>query len=193
VDLAATMSSGEELLTVLEAIPDSWGSVPSTFVPWSEVSASASQSVEMDNEFQTVVSGLEPLPLMQLLDTVDVDESSLLYFDEYVIVSTAEIQTDLVFTVDGDSQTPNRNSCLDFCANKYTQTVRHMRLVEAESQTESFLGAYDGRMRIPAGVTRERLVAAVISNPSYSTRLIARQIATDSSLRLAGEQALGLL
>jgi hypothetical protein len=176
---------------VLEAIPGSWGSVPSTFVPWSEVSASASQSVEMDNEFQTVVSGLEPLSLMQILDTVDVDVSSLLNFDESVIVFTAEIQTDSVFTVDGDSQIPNRNSCLAFCANKCTQTVRHMHLIEAELQTENFLGAYEGRMRIPAGVTSERLVAAVIDNPSYSTRLIARQLATNSSLRLTGEQALG--
>jgi hypothetical protein len=192
VDSAATINSGDELLTVLEAIPDSWGSVTSTFVPWSEASASAVQSVERD-EFQTVVGSLEPLPLLQLLDSVDVDVSSLLNFDESVIVSTAEIQTDSVFTVDGDSQTPNRNSCLDFCANKYTQTVRHRHLVDAESQSESFLGEYEGRMRIPAGVTRERLIAAVIDNPSYNTRFIARQLATNSSLRLVGEQALGLL
>jgi hypothetical protein len=93
----------------------------------------------------SVVGGLEPLPLIQLLDTVDVDMSSLLNFDESVIVSTAEIQTDSVFTVDGDSQSPNRNSCLDFYANKCIQTVRRMHLVEAESQTESFLGAYGER------------------------------------------------
>jgi hypothetical protein len=171
VDSAMTINSGDELLTVLEAIPDSWGSVTSTFVPWSEASASAVQSVERD-EFQTVVGSLEPMPLMQLLDSVDVDS---------------------VFTVDGDSQTPNLNSCLDFCANKYTQTVRHRHLVDAESQSESFLGEYEGRMRIPAAVTRERLIAAVIDNPSYNTRFIARQLATNSSLRLVGEQALGLL
>jgi hypothetical protein len=163
----------------------------SSFVPWPLANPSTSDAATLDNGLLTNIGSSEELSLLKLLDSADV--GSLVSLNDPVFMSSVETQTKFVLTADGDSQTPNRNSCLDFCANKCTQTLRHVHQVETEAQTESIIGPYEGRLRIPAGVTRERLVAAVIDNPYCSTRFLARQLATCSSSRLVDERALGLL
>lgn len=100
-------------------------------------------------------------------------------------------------TVQADvgTQTPNRNSDLNFCSNRGVQTDRRQGggSQSTEVQTDDLIGTYSGTLKLPNGLSVRSVVEAVVACPSLEISVVARQLATPANMQLSVDKSLGLV